>query len=109
MSAIDARCRDGAPLLEDARCSELLAELHGEWSVDERSPRCLTRAFVLADFQAALDLVNAIGAAAEEQNHHPDLALTGYRNVTVTLSTHDAGGLTMNDFVLAKAVDAIAD
>ena len=109
MSAIDARCRDGAPLLEDARCSELLAELHGEWSVEERSPRCLTRAFVLADFQAALDLVNAIGGTAEEQNHHPDLALTGYRNVTVTLSTHDAGGLTMNDFVLAKAVDAIAD
>ena len=108
MSGIDARCRDGAPLLEDARCSELLAELHGAWCLEERSPRSLTRAFVLTDFQAALDLVNAIGAAAEEHDHHPDLALTGYRNVKVTLSTHDAGGLTMNDFVLAKAVDALA-
>ncbi|MEE2940932.1 MAG: 4a-hydroxytetrahydrobiopterin dehydratase [Planctomycetota bacterium] len=108
MSAIDARCQDGASLLEDARCLELLAELHGDWSVEGGSPRSLARAFVLADFRAALDLVNAIGAAAEEQNHHPDLALTGYRNVTVTLSTHDAGGLTMNDFVLAKAVDALA-
>ncbi len=108
MSAIDARCRDGAPLLEDARHPELLAEVHGEWSIVESSPRSLARVFVLGDFQAALDLVNAIGAVAEEQNHHPDLALTGYRNVTVTLSTHDAGGLTMNDFVLAKAVDALA-
>ena len=108
MSAIDARCRDGAPLLEDARCSELLAELNGGWSIEERSPRSLTRAFVLIDFQAALDLVNAVGALAEEQNHHPDLAVTGYRNVTVTLSTHDAGGLTMNDCVLANGVDALA-
>jgi len=108
LSAIDSRCRDGAPLLGEARCSELLAELQGAWSIDERSPRSLTRALVLTDFQAALDLVNAIGATAEEQNHHPDLAVTGYRNVTVTLSTHDAGGLTMNDFVLAKAVDALA-
>lgn len=108
MSAIDDRCRDGAPLVDEARYPELFAELHGDWAVVEAEPRRMKREFVLANFQAGLDLVNAIGAVAEDQNHHPDLALFDYRKVTVMLSTHDAGGLTMNDFVVARAVDGLA-
>jgi hypothetical protein len=46
--------------------------------------------------------LNKLAAVAEEQGHHPDVALTGYRNVTVTLSTFSIGGLHDNDFILGK-------
>lgn len=60
-----------------------------------------------ADFASALAIVNAIGAAAEESNHHPDLDLRWGR-VDVRLSSHDVGGLTERDLRLAGRVDAIA-
>jgi 4a-hydroxytetrahydrobiopterin dehydratase len=44
---------------------------------------------------------------AELEGHHPDLHLTGYRNVAVELWTHAAGGLTENDFILAAKIDAL--
>ncbi len=50
-------------------------------------------------------LVNRVAALAESADHHPDI-LVQYRNVTLTLSTHSAGGLTDRDFALARAVDA---
>ena len=52
-------------------------------------------------------LVNLVGAAAERENHHPDLAISGWNKVTFRLSTHDAGGLTGNDFVLAREIDVL--
>lgn len=63
--------------------------------------------FGTADFASALELVNRIGAAAEEANHHPDLGLTWGR-VDVRLSSHDVGGLTRRDVRLARAISAIA-
>lgn len=60
-----------------------------------------------ADFASALAIVNAIGAAAEEQNHHPDLDLRWGR-VDVALSSHDVGGLTERDLRLAHRISAIA-
>lgn len=59
------------------------------------------------DFAEALIIVNAIGAAAEELNHHPDLGL-GWGRVDVELSSHDVGGVTERDLVLARRVSAIA-
>lgn len=63
--------------------------------------------FGTADFASALELVNRIGAAAEEANHHPDLGLTWGR-VDVRLSSHDVGGLTQRDVRLARAISGIA-
>lgn len=63
--------------------------------------------FGTADFASALELVNRIGAAAEEANHHPDLGLTWGR-VDVRLSSHDVGGLTGRDVRLARTISAIA-
>lgn len=68
----------------------------------------MSRSLKVQDFKAALKLVNAIGEAAEAHNHHPDLSITDYCHVTVTLSTHDAGGITANDFALARQADALA-
>ena len=59
------------------------------------------------DFAAGLALVNAIGAAAEEMNHHPDLELS-YPSVGVHLSSHDVGGVTERDLTLARTISELA-
>lgn len=107
MSAIPAHTTPGAPLLEDADLAAMAAELHHDWSVVESSPRRLKRTLTLQDFPSCLDRLVAIGALAESHDHHPDLAIHDYRKLTIELSTHDAGGLTANDFVVARGVDAL--
>jgi 4a-hydroxytetrahydrobiopterin dehydratase len=63
--------------------------------------------FKTASFANGLDLVNRIGAAAEERNHHPDIDLT-YPRVDVRLTSHDAGGVTRRDIELASAISGFA-
>jgi 4a-hydroxytetrahydrobiopterin dehydratase len=48
-----------------------------------------------------------VGRIARAEDHHPDLHLRGYRNVTIELSTHDLGGLSENDFVVAAKIDQL--
>jgi 4a-hydroxytetrahydrobiopterin dehydratase len=60
----------------------------------------------LHDFAAALAFVNAVGAAAEAANHHPDIDIR-WNKVHLVLSTHSAGGLTVLDLALAAAVDRL--
>ncbi|SDR76123.1 4a-hydroxytetrahydrobiopterin dehydratase [Agrococcus carbonis] len=67
----------------------------------------LVARFRTKSFAKGLELVNRIGAAAEAADHHPDIALT-YGAVGVTLSSHDAGGITVRDVRLARAVDEAA-
>lgn len=59
------------------------------------------------DFAAGLKLVNTIGDAAAEMNHHPDLSLS-YNQVDVRLTSHDAGGVTERDLTLARRISDIA-
>lgn len=65
----------------------------------------IRKSFTAKNFQAALDAMNAIGAIAEREGHHPDLHLTSYREVEVVIYTHSVGGLTMNDVTLAKMIE----
>ena len=62
----------------------------------------LSWTFTAKNFQSALDALNAMGRIAEDENHHPDFHLTGYRNVCVELYTHSVGGITQNDIALAQ-------
>ena len=59
------------------------------------------------NFMAGIEFFNAVAKVAEEQDHHPDLSLTGYRHVAIELSTHSIGGLSENDFVLAAKIDQL--
>lgn len=59
------------------------------------------------DFAAALARLNRIAALAERENHHPDLCLHGWNRLTITLSTHDAGGLTDKDHRMAALIDEL--
>lgn len=68
----------------------------------------IKRRFATADFRTALLLTNAVGHLAEQSWHHPDISL-GWGEVTVALTSHDAGGITDRDFELAARIDALAD
>ena len=74
------------------------------WKIVEQKK--LARGFRFPDFQTALDFVNRIGVIAETQGHHPDLALS-WGKVEVETWTHDAGGLTEQDFLLASKIDEL--
>ncbi len=59
------------------------------------------------DFAAALARLNRIAVLAERENHHPDLCLHGWSRLTITLTTHDAGGLTDKDRRMAALIDEL--
>jgi len=82
----------------------LLTQLQG-WKLVERHH--LEKRYTLKNFADALELVNRIGAVAEQQNHHPDIALA-WGKVVVTIWTHKIDGLTESDFVFAAKCDAAA-
>jgi 4a-hydroxytetrahydrobiopterin dehydratase len=67
----------------------------------------ITRTFRFADFSAAFGFMTRVALVAEKMDHHPEWSNV-YRTVTITLSTHDAGGLTARDIALAEAIDRIA-
>ena len=92
-----------ATLLSQADLDQLLAGLDG-W---QQHASEITRTFTLATFPAALMFASAVGQLAERADHHPDI-LISYRKVTLTLSTHSAGGLTEKDFSLAAQINVIA-
>ena len=66
----------------------------------------IEKQFQLKDFIEALSFVNAVGLEAEKMDHHPDILIFGWNKVKITLSTHSEGGITENDFNLAKKIDA---
>ncbi|MGI8491859.1 MAG: 4a-hydroxytetrahydrobiopterin dehydratase [Acidimicrobiales bacterium] len=87
--------------LDDATIGDGLAGL--DW---ERQGDALVKTLKLADFKAALAFVNRVGDLAEERNHHPDIAIS-WNRVTLTLFTHDVGGLTRRDLDLAAEIDRL--
>ena len=70
-----------------------------------REGEAIRRRYALGTFAQAIAFVNRVAALAEEADHHPDI-LVQYDRVTLTLSSHDAGGLTERDFRLAARIDA---
>ncbi len=74
-----------------------------EWT---STGEAIQRTLQFPDFVASMAFVNRIASAAEEAQHHPDI-LIRYNKVTLTLSTHDAGGLTKKDFDFARRIDAM--
>ena len=59
------------------------------------------------NFVAGMDFFNKVADLAEEDGHHPDLHIEGYRNVSIELWTHAIGGLSENDFIMAAKIDEV--
>ena len=74
----------------------------------EQQDQTLTRTFKFKNFVESVDFVKRLVEPAEAAGHHPDIAIS-YNRVTISLTTHDAGGLTQKDFDLAKQISLLAD
>jgi 4a-hydroxytetrahydrobiopterin dehydratase len=90
-------------LLTDAQITAELAAVPA-WT---RAGNSITTVTNRADFRDALLYVGAVAYLAESAGHHPDIAIA-WNKVTLTLSTHSAGGLTTNDFALARQISALS-
>ena len=80
-----------------------LARLAG-WELRDDT---IAKRFDRGDFVGSIEFARALVEPAEEMNHHPDLSIS-WSEVTVSLTTHSAGGLTVADFELAGRIDALA-
>ena len=92
-------------LIGDSR-KKALAELRGWTEVAGRD--AIRKKFVFANFVEAFGFMAKVALVAERLDHHPEW-YNVYKTVDVTLSTHDAGGLTQKDITLAKAMDVFGD
>ena len=90
-------------LLSDDEITSRLGELDG-WKHEGDAIR---KSFDRGDFVGSVDFVKALAEPAEEVGHHPDLSIS-WSEVEVTITTHSEGGLTANDFELAKRIDDLA-
>lgn len=90
-------------LLSGEALTDAVAALDG-WQVRDGK---LHKEYVFADFVEAFAFMSGAALCAERRNHHPEW-FNVYRTVSVDLSTHDAGGITMWDVELAKDFDAVA-
>ena len=96
-------CRAGAPLLAAAELAPQLAMLEGWMHEDSK----LRKTFRFPDYYRTIAFVNAIAWMANRQDHHPDLSVH-YSHVVVDWSTHDAGGVTLNDCICAARTEQLA-
>ncbi len=110
-----APCEGGAEPLPASAAQALLADLRGWELVDlparlrraQAGGKAIRKIVKCKDFLDAVGLIQRIAPIAEAEDHHPDLHLTGYRKLTIELSTHAIGGLSENDFILAAKIDQV--
>jgi 4a-hydroxytetrahydrobiopterin dehydratase len=96
------RCHPGAPRLSPDELQEHLSILSGWTFADNR----ISRTFSFANYYETMAFVNAVAFIAHREDHHPDLAV-GYNRCGVAYSTHDAGGVTVNDCICAAKIERL--
>jgi 4a-hydroxytetrahydrobiopterin dehydratase len=82
---------------------EKLKALKTPWGIEDAS---ITYTFKFEDFLEAMRFVNQVAELAQKADHHPDIDIR-YNKVSITLSTHDAGGVTQKDIDLAEQIDML--
>lgn len=98
-------CEGGVPKLTPEDAKKQNAELQG-WEVLP-GPHRISKSWTVKNFVAAMDFFQHVTQLAEDEGHHPDLHLVGYRNVTIDIWTHAIDGLSLNDFILAAKIDQL--
>src|SRR5688500_17145964 len=89
-------CEGGVEPYTRAEAEAQVKKLPG-WTLTSDGQR-IRKEWTVKNFMAGLDFFNRVAQIAEEDQHHPDLHLSGYRNVAIELWTHAIGGLSENDF-----------
>ncbi len=97
-------CEGGVEPLPLSAAQQLLKDLRGWELIDGK---LIQKTVTCKSFLDAVNFIQRIAPLAEAEDHHPDLHLTGYRKLTIALSTHAIGGLSENDFILAAKIDQL--
>lgn len=87
------------------QANEYLLQTPG-WNIDG-SGKIIFREYITKNFMAAVEFINKIAEVAENEDHHPDIHLVGYRKLRIDLSTHAIGGLSENDFIVAAKLNEL--
>ena len=95
-------CRPGAPRLSLVELAQNMTALPGWEASDNR----ITKTFRFANYYETMAFVNAVAYTAHREDHHPDLSVH-YSRAVVAYSTHDAGGVTLNDCICAAKIEAL--
>src|SRR5438105_3626724 len=98
-------CEGGVEPISPAAAAQQVQLLPG-WRLSSDGKK-IRKEWAAKDFTAAILFFDQVAHVAESDDHHPDLHLTGYRNVAIELSTHAIGGLSENDFILAAKIDRV--
>jgi 4a-hydroxytetrahydrobiopterin dehydratase len=98
-------CEGGVEPVLPEEAANQVAKLHG-WKLNSDG-KSIRKQWMVKDFSAAIDFFKRVADVANAEDHHPDLHLTGYRNVAIELSTHAIKGLSENDFILAAKIDEL--
>ena len=98
-------CEGGVAPYTPDQAREQLKQLTG-WRLTHDGQR-IRKDWTVKNFLAGMRFFNECARVAEEDGHHPDLHIEGYRNVSVELWTHAIGGLSENDFILAAKIDEL--
>ena len=95
----------GTPPLTPADVERYLGQVPG-WRLDEG---VLRRRLRFPDFMALITFVNRLAYLAEQEQHHPDFLIHGYRRMRLDFATHSIGGLSPNDFIMAAKVNRLLE
>lgn len=98
-------CEGGVEPL-DADAAKLAVETLGNWTLSDDA-KLISRKLNCGNFVKAVGKIQTIADLAEQEQHHPDLHLTGYRHLRIDLTTHAIGGLSENDLIVAAKIDAV--
>ena len=97
-------CKKETTPLNAEEIKHFKKKINDDWKVvDDKK---IQKSFSVKDFSAAIAFAQKIAMVANEEDHHPDLGVH-YGSVDVDISTHNIGGLSPNDFILAAKIDAI--
>ena len=99
-------CEGGVDPCTLDEAQQQLQQLDG-WNLTKDGQR-IRKDWQVKNFMAGLQFFNEVAVIAEEDGHHPDIHLEGYRHIWIELWTHAIGGLSENDFILAAKIDRLA-
>jgi len=99
-------CEGGVEAYTPDQAQAMMPQINKEWMLVDDA-HLLVREFRFKDFKDAMMFANKVAEIAEEEEHHPDLAIS-WGSVSIELSTHAIGGLSENDFILAAKIDQVA-
>ncbi len=98
-------CSGGVAAMSEGEAQDYLKHINDTWQLSDDA-KAITCGFKFKNFAKTMFFINAIAHLADQEGHHPDVKF-GYNYCELLFTTHEAGGLTINDFICAKKVDIL--